>query len=301
MKKVMWFQFIWMILMAQVSFSQTLVDELKGSAYSHATGMTISNRSKDALSIFSNPGFLGNYEKIHADVVRVSLLEIATSYSAGVVLPIDSGFGVGFAINNKSQRKMASQLAFNNENNYEEQLFLLSLGKNIWSGLSFGFSMKAVQLQLDDQVSNRAFGADLGLTYQLDRFGSGALNRTILSASVENISQPILELGAHNVILPRFYQFGFEKTLDIPGGNIVLLSSLLFSESHPAKYRVGVEYAVGKIGKAAIGWDEAQRLCLGGGIHLGEFQVSAAHIYTSYAGYYSISIGYSARANWLNK
>lgn len=301
MKKVMWFQFIWMILMAQVSASQTLVDELKGSAYSHATGMTISNRSKDALSIFSNPGFLGNYEKIHADVVRVSMLEIASSYSAGVVLPIESGFGVGFAINNKSQRKLAAQSLFNSENKYEEQVFLLAMGKNIWHGLAAGFSMKAVQMRYDDQVSNRAFGADLGFTYQLPQLGSGTLNHTILSASVENIAKPVLELGAREVVLPRFYQFGFEKTLDIPGGNLVLLSSLLFSESHRAKYRVGFEYAVGKIGKAAIGWDEAQRLCLGGGIHLGEFQVSAAHIYTNYAGYYSISIGYSAKAGWLDK
>lgn len=287
---------LFQLTMLSDTFAQTLVDRLKNGIGSHASAIMSSYDSKNALSLLSNPAWL-SYDRTHIDAAQISLLEKAGSLSFGVVVPVEDGLAIGFAFNRISCQKAFSPFAVGgslSKVKFSEHLYIFSIGRNFRKGLSIGFNMKAVQQRIAGPVSNLVPGTDIGFSYCLHNLEM--LDQTVISAAVENLLQPEIEIGAESVLLPRFYRLGIEKPLQVSDKKIVAIANMNYSEISGIKYRIGIEYSVRGFGTATIGWEAKQRLCMGGKVNFGNFQVSFAQIYSSNAGYYSLSLGYSIGA-----
>lgn len=272
-------------------------DDVQVGADSYESMITLSRQNKNALSIFTNPGLSGRSDHIYVDVMRIKFADTATSYLGGIVVPVDNSFTVGIAAHrffNENILSTQAPVAPENKVSFNHNLFLFSFGRNIGSGVSIGFSMKAIQQTIGGDRSNIVPGEDLSIMYALPDVGVFA--QTTILAAVKNISQQKIEFGSKTIIIPRMYRLGFEKTVNMPGGNLVLSYNLNYSKFTEAQYRAGIGYNIHKIGTASIGWDENQRLCLSGGIFLGDFHFSATHIATHFKSFYSLSLGYSFKS-----
>ncbi|NIR52437.1 PorV/PorQ family protein [candidate division KSB1 bacterium] len=272
--------FVYILFCINSAFSQgTTSLFLSGGAGARALAMGNANVAfaADPSVVFWNPAGLDFIQKKSASFYYTNLIEDANHSFIGFAYPTISIGGFGFGWIRIATGDIVPRDEFGVEQpaeDFSQNQFLFSYGKQIKENLSVGLSLKVETMNQIQNLSDSGIGADFGFLYR-PVFDSGFLQELAFGVNIQNIIKPTMKLVNEDDRSPLNFKVGVAKPFYFSEGDerssLTFLLDFNKSENDASKLNFGTEYAFREQAMVRLGFNDGQ-MTFGAGASISNFQ-----------------------------